>query len=50
MKDLTEHEDELDAAPGKWALVLIFSTAVLEDKLRERSLSHYRSNPDIIYH
>lgn len=33
MKDLAEHEGELDATPGKGALVLVFSAAVLQNEL-----------------
>jgi len=36
-KDLTQDECELDAAPGKGTLVLVFPAAVLQDKLGDRS-------------
>lgn len=35
MQDLAEGQGKLDAAPGKRALVFIFTAAVLQDKLRD---------------
>lgn len=41
-QDLTQHLGQLDAAAAKWTLVLVFSTAVLQDDLQTQTIRSAR--------
>lgn len=47
-ENLTKHLGQLDTAAAKWTLVLVFSTAVLQDDLQRGQIRNHKAARNIL--